>query len=246
MPFIDLTGNHVIAVGGGVRVASDWAMYGRRSIYFDGAGSYLSIAPSSLLSFGTDVDFTIEGVCKPTGFPHEYHTLIANRSAVPYNAGDRFVMIYGPTAPAVLEQNRLGAGGFGIGDQGPINLVQTYVRSSDLIQPGSACQWALTRSTVDGISTYRLFLGGFLVGSYVMAGVAMDFGAGGTYIGWTPWDDGTAGGGWLGFFKGYQEYIRVTRACRYTASYTPAEPKTGAADPFWIYYLRFTIGTNDH
>ncbi len=182
----------VVAVGN-ARISTAQSKFGGASMYFDGAGDYLSVAPSAQWNFGQS-DFTVEAwvnnAVRPTS--GGWQQIVGNVQAgyggwrvLLGTAGELHLSWFNPTGVAV-------------GVSTPANVLPVG-------------QWAHVAVSTGGRTT-RIFVNGISVAV---------FGNGGVFASNSPLYVGTTDtGAW--FWNGYIDDLRITKGiARYTANFTP-------------------------
>jgi Concanavalin A-like lectin/glucanases superfamily len=194
---------HALTPVGSAQVSAAQSKYGGASVYFDGAGSYLTTPDSPDWNLST-VDFTVETWLYSTS--SSYGWVIGQWRE---NGGaDRSFGLY-VNFPA-----------------GKVSFagVQSNVTLSSTSDVGTANAWHHVAATRQG-DTWRLFVDGALEASANFAAAAFDSSEP-LYIGRysssaTPQ-----------FYTGYVDDLRITKGvARYTAPFTPPGPLPVCSDP---------------
>jgi hypothetical protein len=205
-----------ITPSGNTQINTSNKIAGTGSVYFDGAGDYLTIPTNSSLYFGTS-DFTIEMWYKASGrapgYPN-YPSLFSNASVIGWaaNSFDLF--------------DRAAGGGYG------------FNFYSYNMNPSSGSILASTTSTIEGVwyhlavvrsgSSFKLFVNGISEATYTSSASLDAVGQ--------PWTIGVRQPSNGDYITGYVDNLRVTKGvARYTVNFTPpAYELPLTADPYWI------------
>ena len=191
----DSINNHTITPYGNAQISTTQSKFGGSSMYFDGAGDYLTAPASDDFSFPGD--FTVEFWIKTSTYSHDvsYRRVISNGP----NSVNSFQLTFfdgsGATQKLCLYQS-----GVSVTITGTIDVAD-----------GSWHHIALTR----GGSSMRLFVDGVQSGSTATVSTSLSSGATyGLIVG--RYQSGN------GHFEGYLDDLRITKGvARYTANFTP-------------------------
>lgn len=199
------TGFPVVSVVGGGVVSSAQAKFGSQSFSNPGTATdsqnYISVV-GSLGDFLFPGEFTFEGWFYVRSITDSYMNLFTNNINFP-SAG--FIQLAIRNSGDIL-WNASPGGSFVSTDDVPLN------------------QWVHLAISRDAANLMRMFINGVASGSSTKTGTI-----GGNNLGVSTFDVGRGIAGDNGDYNGYFEEIRVTKVCRYTASFTVP---TGPFSPF--------------
>lgn len=187
----------VFAGVSGAKISSDRKQFGTGSIALNGSSDYLYLPQDSDFNFGTD-DFTLETWLYRTANGNNFATLLGS-NPTPFSPPATFWMVFGSQVAGVPDRLAVG----------------TYYNNPIIISdsPLPLNTWTHLAATRSG-NTFRLFINGVL-DKTVTVSASLDFSASGTRIGSNGWDGGNS------FTSGFIDDFRVSRACRYTTTFTP-------------------------
>lgn len=192
---IDATADNVLQTVGNAQISTTQSKFGGSSIFFDGNGDYLQVAPNTLFDLRTS-DFTIEFWIYPTSFASATYPLYSqfNRSstnafAIEINtSGTVFVYV---TNSGGAAWSIINAGNIGTLTLNAWNHV-AFVRNGSAFRGYvNGTQGSLSTNSSNTIETFN----GFNIGA--------------------------TGAGTSGYFTGYMDDFRIARFARYTANFTP-------------------------
>jgi concanavalin A-like lectin/glucanase superfamily protein len=191
------TGFPVVSVVGGGAVSTSQAKFGTQSFSNPGTSvesqNYVSVigAPTDFTFPG---EFTIEGWFYTRSITDSFMNLFANNINFP---GAGFIQLAIRPGGQLFWNSSPGSSG-GTSSNVPLN------------------QWSHLAVSRDASDTFRMFIDGVLGFSGTKTGTI-----GGANLGVSTFDVGRGHASDNGDFDGFFEEIRVTKACRYTANFTP-------------------------
>ena len=183
---------------GNAQVATSPVKYGSGSMRFNGSTDYLSIPASPNLDFGTG-DFTIECWVFSALNANLYPTFIGSVTGWSAGAsGHRF-----------NNTGYLGKFTLHVNSATPSD---PFLASSSTYTASTWYHYAITRSN----NIWTMWINGIQQASGTYAG-SFNQALGGMRIGTSAWD------GANGYFSGYVDDLRFTKACRYFTTFTPPQ-----------------------
>lgn len=176
-----------------IRKVYDAATFGG-SMYLDGTGDYINLASQSALNLGTN-NFTLEMWFYDDGSSLNYPTIFGNVTG--WQSGS-FSLRYNNTGQAGKVTIHWNPG-------------DPFIASTNTFPTRTWNHIAFTRSG----NTFTLYVNGNVEGTATSSN-SMNFGFGGTNIGWSAWDGGQ------GYFKGFISGVRlVSGSVIYTGPFVP-------------------------
>jgi hypothetical protein len=185
---------------GNARISTAQSKFGGSSMYFDGAGDYLTSPTSPAFEFGSG-DFTVELFTYMNTLPNAYARIIG------YNVGPADT----GNESFVLEVSNTNKMSMCFTSNAPLDY---YVIEPNLITLNVWIHWAMVRTG----SVVTLYRDGTSVATLNVGTSAMS----------QPTTHTLSIGRWLSttgnerYFNGYLDDLRITKGvCRYTSSFTP-------------------------
>ncbi len=191
----DATAKNVLETVGNAQISTTQSKFGGSSMYFDGNGDYLQVAPSTLFDLKTS-DFTIEFWIYPTSFASATYPLYSQFNRSTTNA---FAFEINTSGTVFVYVTNAGGAAWSIINAGNIGtLTLNAWNHVAFVRNGSAfrgyvngVQGALSTNSSNTIETFN----GFNIGA--------------------------TGAGTSGYFTGYMDDFRIARFARYTANFVP-------------------------
>lgn len=190
----DATAKNVLETVGNVQISTTQSKFGGSSMYFDGTGDYLQVAPNPLFDLKTS-DFTVEFWIYPTSFGSATYPLYSQFNRSTTNA---FAFEINTSGTVFVYVTNAGGAAWSIINAGNIGtLTLNTWNHVAFVRNGSAfrgyvngTQGSLSTNSSNTIETFN----GFNIGA--------------------------TGAGTSGYFTGYIDDFRISRYARYTASFT--------------------------
>ena len=191
---IDATSDNVLETVGGVQISTAQSKFGGSSMYFDGTGDYLQVAPNPLFDLKTS-DFTVEFWIYPTSFASASYPLYSQFNRSTTNA---FAIEISTSGVVNVYVTNAGGAAWSIINAGNIGtLTLNTWNHVAFVRNGSAfrgyvdgTQGSLSTNSSNTVETFN----GFNIGA--------------------------TGAGSSGYYTGYIDDFRISRYARYTASFT--------------------------
>jgi hypothetical protein len=190
----DATAKNVLETVGNAQISTAQSKFGGSSMYFDGSGDYLQVAPNPLFDLRTS-DFTVEFWIYPTSFASATYPLYSQLNRSTTNA---FAIEINTSGTVFVYVTNSGGAAWSIINAGNIGtLTLNAWNHVAFVRNGSAfrgyvngVQGALSTNSSNTIETFN----GFNIGA--------------------------TGAGTSGYFTGYIDDLRITRFARYTTTFT--------------------------
>jgi len=190
----DATAKNALETVGNAQISTTQSKFGGSSMYFDGTGDYLQVAPNPLFDLKTS-DFTVEFWIYPTSFGSTTYPLYSQFNRSTTNA---FAFEINTSGTVFVYVTNAGGAAWSIINAGNIGtLTLNTWNHVAFVRNGSAfrgyvngTQGSLSTNSSNTIETFN----GFNIGA--------------------------TGAGTSGYFTGYIDDFRISRYARYTASFT--------------------------
>ena len=192
---VDSTADNVLETVGNAQISTTISRFGGSSIFMDGNGDYLQVAPSQLFDLKTS-DFTLEFWVYPTSFAVATYPIYSQFNRSTTNAFAIEIRTTGRVDAYVTNAGGAAWSLINAGELGTVTLNTwnhvAFVRNGTAFRGYvNGVQGALATNSSNTIETFN----GFNIGA--------------------------VGAGTAGYFTGYFDEYRISRYARYTGAFTP-------------------------